>query len=102
MQIYYYSEKLKKNYSDDSFLNKKFGQDVCKKFKEFIQILHVAENLSDVRALKPGMKIEKLKVKNNQWSVRLNKKYRVNFQCKNKEIQKIKSITILKIHAHNY
>ena len=66
MQIYYFSEKLKKNYSDDFFLNKKFGQDICKKFKEFIQILHVVENLLDASALKPGIKVDKLKAKNNQ------------------------------------
>ncbi|WKX02288.1 hypothetical protein [Candidatus Mycoplasma mahonii] len=93
---------MKQKYENKDIFIKTFSKEIWEKCTSFKEKIVNQDNLLMVQSTYKGLNIEKIRGTKNEWSARLNKKYRIQFTTDNNELIKIIKIVILKIHPHNY
>jgi len=101
VEIRYKNDKVKKQLQIKN-IERSFSTVIVKKYQEALERIDAIDNLYELKITFRGMNIEKLKNRDFLWSLRLNKKYRLEFNTKDVEIHQIIEVFLVKIHSHKY
>jgi len=101
VEIRYKNDKVKKQLQIKN-IERSFSTVIAKKYQESLERIDAIDNLHELKKTFRGMNIEKLKNRDFLWSLRLNKKYRLEFNTKDVEIHQIIEVFLVKIHSHKY
>ena len=102
MKIIYKNEKIREQYESNDFLDRKFEVKIRKKYNDFKDKVFVSKDLNELKMVFPGLRIEKLVHRDNVWSARINKQYRVEFTINKDGDLFVDEICVNKIHSHTY
>ena len=101
MEIRYKNDKVEKELQIKN-IERIFSTTIVKNYQEALERIDTVDNLYELKTTFRGMNIEKLKNKDFLWSLRLNKKYRLEFNTKDAEFHQIIEVFLVKIHPHKY
>ncbi len=95
MKFYFANKELEKLY--ESGKSKKYSREVINAFQRRIKLIESVKNENELRIV-GGNHFEKLKGKNKNYTIRLNKQFRIEFTFTKEGI--IKIVLIQKISKH--
>ncbi len=101
MEIRFKNTRVKKEL-EIANIQKNISNEIAKRFQKVLNQIDKVEDLEELQSTFRGLNVEKLKNTDSLWSLRLNKKYRLEFNAENIKMNKITKITLVRIHGHKY
>ena len=101
MEIRFKNTRVKKEL-EIANIQKKISNEIVKRFQNVLNLIDGVEDLHELKTARRSLNVERLINKGSLWSLRLNKKYRLEFITEDVEMNKITEITLVRIHGHNY
>lgn len=101
MEIRFKNTRVKKEL-EIANIQKNISNEIAKHFQKVLNQIDQVEDLKELQLVFRGLNVERLINKGSLWSLRLNKKYRLEFITEDVEMNKITEITLVRIHGHKY